>query len=373
MNRMNFAEVLKKYKWGDLDSTIKSMTDYDVSNAFYAEKRNFNDFLALLSPVAEKKLELMAQLAHKLTVQRFGRIIQMFAPVYVSSECINSCVYCGFNKNNSIIRKTLSVDEVMSEANVLHKQGFRHILLVSGESPKAANIDYFCKIARKLQKLFASISIEIYPMDTDSYKALIASGVDGLTIYQETYNQKQYKKVHPAGKKRDFSWRLGTPDRGGLAGFRRINIGALLGLSHWRVESALVGLHAGYLLRKYWKSHICISLPRLRPAAGKYQPEFPVADVNLVQIICALRLWLPDAGIVLSTREPQILRDNLLPLGITQMSAGSKSSPGGYSITEEPEEQFQINDQRTAKDVAQSITLLGYEPVWKDWDAAFLE
>lgn len=373
MNRINFAEVLKKYKWADLDSVINSMTDQDVSNALYTEKRNFNDFLALLSPVAEKKLEIMAQLAHKLTVQRFGRVIQMFAPVYVSSECTNSCVYCGFNKNNSIIRKTLSVNEVINEARVLHEQGFRHILLVSGESPKAANIDYFCEIARKLQKLFASISIEIYPMDTDSYRALIASGVDGLTVYQETYNQKQYKEVHPAGKKRDFAWRLATPDRGGIAGFRRINIGALLGLSHWRVESALAGLHAGYLLRKYWKSHICISLPRLRPAAGKYQPPFPVTDISFVQIICALRLWLPDAGIVLSTREPQSLRDNLLPLGITQMSAGSKSSPGGYSVTEETEEQFQINDQRTAKDVAQSIISLGYEPVWKDWDSAFLE
>ncbi len=370
---MGFADTIKKYNWDDLDAAINKMTDHDVNRALNTEKIDFNDFLALLSPAAEKKLELIARRSHELTLRRFGRTIQMFAPVYLSSECTNSCLYCGFNRNNQIIRRTLSVKEAIAEAKVLHDQGFRHILLVSGESPKHVTLDYLCEVAENLQNFFASISIEIYPMDTDSYKALVASGVDGLTVYQETYNQERYRSVHPAGKKRDFTWRLETPDRGGLASFRRINVGALLGLSPWRVESALTGLHAAYLMGKYWKSHISISFPRLRPAVGGYQPEFPVADTNFVQIICALRLWLQDAGIVLSTRESQNLRNNLIPLGITHMSAGSKTAPGGYLLTDEAEGQFQISDDRTAKDVAAAIFSLGYEPVWKDWDAAFLK
>jgi len=198
------------------------------------------------------------------------------------------------------------------------------------------------------------------------------SGVDGLTIYQETYNLKRYAEVHPAGRKRNYKWRLDTPDRGGQAGFRRLNIGALLGLSDWRIEGAFLGFHAAYLMRQYWKSHVSVSFPRLRPAAGGYQPESPVSDVQMVQLICALRLWLPDAGLVLSTRESQEFRDNLIPLGITQMSAGSKTAPGGYSSKTEAEGQFKVSDHRSPEEVARMIASRGYEPVWKDWDEAFL-
>ena len=369
---MSFWKKIIQYRWDGIQAAIRRKTAEDVRQALKAPTRHFDDLLALLSPAAAGFLEEMAQAAHGLTVQRFGRTIQMFAPVYISSECTNSCVYCGFNHHNQISRATLTVAEVEKEVIFLHRQGFRHVLLLTGESPQHVPVDYLIRIARKLQPLLASISIEIYPMATDDYRRLIENGVDGLTVYQETYHLKRYAEVHPAGPKRNYRWRLETPDRGGQAGFRRLNIGVLLGLSDWRVDSAFVGLHADYLTRRYWQSHVSVSFPRLRPAAGGFQPQFPVTDAHMVQLLCALRLWMPDAGLVLSTREPASLRENLLPLGITQMSAGSKTAPGGYAAKENVEGQFEISDLRSPQEVIRMIAAHGYEPVWKDWDAGFL-
>lgn len=369
---MSFCEKIIRYPWDDIESAIHRKTAEDVRRALQAPIRQFDDLLALLAPPAADFIEEMAQLSHRLTVRRFGRIIQMFAPIYISSECTNACEYCGFNRNNRIARATLSVDEVLEEAVVLHQQGFRHILLLTGESPYYAPVDYLIRVARKLQPMFASISIEVYPLATDDYRRLIRNGVDGLTIFQETYNLKQYEKFHPSGPKRDYRWRLETPDRGGQAGFRRLNIGALLGLCDWRAEGAFVGMHAAYLVRRYWKSSVSISFPRLRPAAGGFQPPSFVSDAHMVQLMCALRLWLPDAGLVLSTREPARFRDNLLPLGVTQMSAGSKTAPGGYAAKEKAESQFEVCDHRSPREVSKMIAAHGYEPVWKDWDACFL-
>jgi len=369
---MSFWKKIIQYRWDGIQAAIRCKTAEDVRQALRTPTRCFDDLLALLSPAAAGFLEEMARAAHGLTVQRFGRTIQMFAPVYISSECTNSCVYCGFNHHNQISRATLTVAEVEKEVIFLHRQGFRHVLLLTGESPQHVPVDYLIRIARKLQPLLASISVEIYPMATDDYRRLIENGVDGLTVYQETYHLKRYAEVHPAGPKRNYRWRLETPDRGGQAGFRRLNIGVLLGLSDWRVDSAFVGLHADYLARLYWQSHVSVSFPRLRPAAGGFQPQFPVNDAHMVQLMCALRLWMPDAGLVLSTREPASLRENLLPLGITQMSAGSKTAPGGYTAKENVEGQFEISDLRSPKEVVRMIAAHGYEPVWKDWDASFL-
>jgi len=369
---MSFSEEIEKLDWEDIRNTIEGATAREVERSLQTERRNMRDVLTLLSPAAESYLESMAQIAHNITVRRFGRTIQMFAPVYVSSECTNSCVYCGFNRHNAIKRATLTFEEAVREGEILHREGFRHVLLVSGESPKHVPVDYLCAIAEHLRPLFASISIEVYPMGTDEYRALIASGVDGLTIYQETYHKGRYANVHPAGRKRNYNWRLDTPDRGGEAGFRRLNIGTLLGLSDWRVEGGYMAFHAAYLARRFWKSHISVSFPRLRPAAGGYEPEFPVGDPQMVQLMCALRLFLPDAGLVLSTRESRELRDNLVPLGVTQMSAGSKTAPGGYASKPEAEGQFEVSDQRSPEEVARMIASRGYEPVWKDWDASFL-
>ncbi|MBI4775866.1 MAG: 2-iminoacetate synthase ThiH [Deltaproteobacteria bacterium] len=369
---MSFSEEIEKLDWENVRSTIAGVTARDVERSLQTERRTFRDVLSLLSPAAESYLESMAQIAHNITVRRFGRIIQMYAPIYVSSECTNSCVYCGFNRHNAIERATLTLDEAAREGEILHREGFRHVLLVSGESPRHASVDYLCAVAERLRPLFASISIEVYPLDTDEYRALIASGVDGLTIYQETYHKGRYAEVHPAGRKRNYKWRLDTTDRGGEAGFRRLNIGALLGLSDWRIEGAYMAFHAAYLTRRFWKSQISVSFPRLRPAAGGYEPEFPVSDPQMVQLMCALRLFLPDAGLVLSTRESRELRDNLVPLGVTQMSAGSKTAPGGYASKPEAEGQFEVSDKRSPGEVAHMIASRGYEPVWKDWDAAFL-
>ncbi len=369
---MSFCDTITQYQWDRIETAILNKTSEDITRALRSPVCKFDDLLALLSPAGGDFLEEMAQAAHRLTVQRFGRTIQMFAPMYVSSECTNACVYCGFNRHNRIPRATLSLSEVVEEAMYLYRRGFRHILLLTGESPHHAPVEYLIRIAEKLRHIFSSISVEVYPMATDDYQRLIENGVDGLTIYQETYNTKIYAEIHPDGPKRNYRWRLKTPERGGESGFRRLNIGALLGLCDWRVEGAFLGLHASYLVRRFWKSHVSISFPRLQPAAGGYQPKFPVNNAHMVQLICALRLWLPDAGIVLSTREPAGLRDNLLPLGITQMSAGSSTAPGGYAGEEKVEGQFEISDHRSPKEVAGMIASQGYEPVWKDWDANFL-
>lgn len=282
-------------------------------------------------------------------------------------------VYCGFNVRNPVTRRTLRVNEAAAEAGYLYNMGFRHLLLVSGEAPHVVSLDYLLKVVEKVRPRFHSVSIEIYPMDVEGYRRLIAQGVDGLVIYQETYNAELYREVHPAGKKRDYHWRLGTPERGGEAGFRRLGIGALLGLGDWRVEGFYLGLHARYLMRNFWKSFVTVSFPRLRPAAGAYHPPNPVSDKHMVQLLTALRLFLPSAGLILSTREPPYLRDHLIPLGITSMSAGSRTDPGGYAHASRAESQFEIADHRSPEEIAGVIRHKGYEPVWKDWDAAYLE
>ncbi len=339
-----------------------------------------DDIAILTSPAAGELLEPMAQLAKDITLRRFGRTIQMYAPLYISNHCSNSCVYCGFNVHNKISRRTSGREEILSEARLLKNKHISQLLLVSGECPAEVGIDLLEKTAGDLKGLFPSLSIEIYPLDTPEYRRLYDAGIDGLAIYQETYDQEIYSMVHPAGPKRDYQYRLGAPERGAAAGFRQIGIGSLLGLNNWRVESYYLMQHAAYLMKHHWKSQISISFPRLRPAAGGYSPDYPVSDRELVQMICAFRLLLPDAGLVLSTREPAELRDHLIGLGITRMSAGSKTAPGGYldKTDNKPDEygpaaegQFNVSDDRPVKEVAQSIRAKGYDTVWKDWDKGF--
>jgi 2-iminoacetate synthase len=369
---MEFYDELKKYPWDEIQSHVERRTASDVERALKAQSMEFEDFLSLLSPAAGPFLEAMAQRAHRVTEQRFGRVINLFAPLYFSNVCTNSCVYCGFNVGNPVTRLTLTPEEAAAEARHLHELGFRHVLLVSGEAPQILTLDYLRAILEKLRPWFASISIEIFPLDSAAYCELIDNGVDGLTVFQETYNEQRYRDFHRGGKKRDFLWRLGTSERGGRAGFRRLGIGALLGLCDWRVEGFFLGLHARYLLRTFWQSHLSISFPRLRPAAGAYEPPAPVSDLHFVQLLTALRLFLPDAGLVLSTRESPHFRDHLIPLGVTSMSAGSRTEPGGYAHGSEAEAQFEVADERSPDEVAKVIRDKGYEPVWKDWDPAFL-
>ncbi|MFM7103521.1 MAG: 2-iminoacetate synthase ThiH, partial [Verrucomicrobiota bacterium] len=289
------------------------------------------EFAAWLSPAAGERLETLCRQAQSLTRQRFGRTIRLFAPLYLSNECINNCAYCGFSRDNAILRVTLGVAEVVREARALARQGFRNLLLVAGEHPRFVSNGYLGECVRALHPVVPGLSLEVGPMETADYRPLVAAGAEGLVVYQETYDREVYARLHTAGPKRDFDWRLETPERAAAAGFRRLGIGALYGLADWRAEALSVAAHAQYLLRHCWKAQVTLSLPRLRPCAGSFQPLTHLGDRELVQLVAAFRLLLPDAGIVLSTREPAALRDGLLPLGITHASAGSHTEPGGYT------------------------------------------
>lgn len=337
---------------------------------------------ALVSPAAEKYLEEMAQAAHQLTVQRFGRTIRLYGPLYVSNYCSNSCRYCGFNSENKSQRMRLTVEQAVEEANIIAAEGFRDILLVSSEDRKFIDVDYLAELAKRLRGKFGSISIEVYQMSRDEYARLFEAGIEGVTLYQETYDREAYKHYHPAGSKSDYEDRIATPDRVAAAGMREVGLGVLLGLADWRAETLALAEHAHHLIKRYWKSHVSFSFPRLRPIhsslVGRMSSvdiryaKYEMRDVNLVQMITALRLCFADAGLVLSTREPAGLRDKLIKLGITKVSAGSKTNPGGYSGRSEAIEQFEVDDNRSPVQVAAMITSQGFEPVWKDWDSAFL-
>jgi 2-iminoacetate synthase len=347
------------------------------------------DFAELISPSAD--LEAMAQEAHELTLRYFGRTIRLFAPLYLSNECINICKYCGFSRDNPILRVTLTPEQVAAEARYLWEQGFRHILLVAGEHPHFVSGNYLRDCVARLHPDWPSISLEVGPMETEQYRPIVAAGAEGLVVYQETYDRSVYAAMHRGGPKTDFDWRWETTERAYAAGFRRLGIGALLGLADWRLEAMAVAAHVDYLLRNCWRAQITVSIPRLRPAAGEFQPPVPVRDRDLVQFVCALRLTFPEVGIVLSTREPARLRDGLIPLGVTMISAGSHTEPGGYTgqgredlhltkagrrIDSEGEyatEQFEIADGRSPSEMATVLNAMGYEPVWKDWEGALNE
>ena len=355
---------------------LEKVTSADVENALSepAGSYSLRRLMTLISPAAESYIEQMAQAAHQLTVQRFGRTIRLYAPLYLSNYCSNSCRYCGFNRENKSERTRLTIDEAVAEANIIAAEGFRDILLVSSEDRKFISADYLIQLAKKLRGTFGSISIEIYQMSSAEYTRLFGAGIEGVTLYQETYDRQTYESFHPSGFKSDYDRRLSTPDNIASAGMREVGLGALLGLAEWRIETLALAEHAHYLINKYWQSHVSFSFPRLRPAdqveGSLFRHSF--GDKNLVQMITALRLCFADAGLVLSTREQAELRDNLLKLGITKVSAGSKTNPGGYSGHSDAIEQFEVDDKRSPVEVAAMISNQGFEPVWKDWDGAFL-
>jgi 2-iminoacetate synthase len=350
-------------------------------------------FASLLQPQSDAQLEANAREAEKLTRQNFGRTMRLFAPLYLSNECVNICKYCGFSRDNPILRVTLAVDQVEAEARHLYQQGFRNVLLVAGEHPKLVAPDYLARCVERLRGFIPAVSLEVGPMETAEYEPIVAAGAEGLVVYQETYDRELYAELHTSGPKRDFDWRLDCPERAYAAGFRRLGIGALFGLAAWEGEALALAAHVDYLLRHCWKASVTVSLPRLRPAAGEFQPRTEFPDRALVQVILALRLCFPQVGIVLSTREAPELRDRLVRLGVTLMSAGSHTEPGGYTgagsesvhqtqrgrlvpvIASEGEhlgatEQFSIADERSPEEMAARLRELGLEPVWKDWDAA---
>jgi 2-iminoacetate synthase len=359
------------------EQRLKHVTPREVETALASRPGSYSlgKLLALISPTAESYLEQMAMLSRRLTVQRFGKTIRLYAPLYLSSHCVNRCRYCGFNRDNTFDRVRLTVDEATAEADVLASQGFRDILLVSSEDRSFINVNYLAELAKRLKAKFSFISIEIYQMSAREYEQLFDAGIDGVTLYQETYDRDAYARYHLGGPKADYDTRLRGPEDMAQAGMREIGLGALLGLADWRVETLALAEHASYLVRRYWQSHISFSFPRLRPACGNSESqisnlEFRVSDRNLVQMILALRLCFADAGLVLSTREPAQLRDHLVGLGITRLSAGSRTSPGGYTDEGANTGQFEVNDHRSPAEVTAVIREQGFDPVWKDWDDA---
>ncbi len=364
----DFRRVVDQYDWNTVKKDIYSKTSRDVESALSRKVRTLEDFKALISPAADAYLENLAQESRRLTLQRFGNNMQLFAPLYLSNECQNICTYCGFSLDNKIRRKTLTDQEIDQEVAALKALGFEHVLLVTGEANTTVGVPYLKRAIERIRPHFANLSMEVQPLNLEEYQELIPCGLDGVLVYQETYHKEDYKKHHPKGKKSNFYYRLDTPDRLGQAGIRKIGLGALIGLEDWRVDSFFTALHLDYLERTYWKTRYSIAFPRLRPHSGGLEPKMEMSDRELVQLICAYRLFNQEIELSLSTRETEKFRNHVIKLGVTSMSAGSKTNPGGYAVAPRSLEQFEISDERSPGTIAEMLRNQGYEPVWKDWD-----
>lgn len=370
---MSFVDVLNRLSWEDSKASIFAKTAGDVERALARPigKTDLEDFKALISPAAQPYLEQMAQISHTRTVERFGYTQQMYAPVYLSNVCSNICTYCGFSANNKIPRKILNDDEIVQELEAVKALGMDHVLFVTGEANLRVGVPYLSKAFELAREKFSSISMEVQPIDQDSYATLMESGLSSVLVYQETYNRESYAKYHPKGMKSNFDYRLETPDRLGRAGMKKIGLGALYGLDDWRTDSFMVASHLRYMERTYWKTRYSLSFPRIRPHEGEFQPVSVMTDKDLVQLICAYRMLSSEVELSMSTRERSVFRDHAYKLGITTLSAGSKTNPGGYAVDPQTLEQFEISDERSPAEVAAMLKEGGYEVVWKDWDPTY--
>lgn len=366
----NFSDYWQQLDWDDTSLRIHSKTAQDVERALAADRISREDFMALISPAALAYLEPMAQRAQRLTRQRFGNTVGFYVPLYLSNLCANECTYCGFSMSNRIKRKTLDEAEIARECAAIKALGFDHLLLVTGEHKSKVGMDYFRRHFPAIRQQFSSLMIEVQPLAQEEYAELKELGLDGVLVYQETYHAATYQQHHLRGQKQDFFWRLDTPDRLGRAGIDKIGLGALIGLSNsWRTDCYMVAEHLLYLQRHYWQSRYSIAFPRLRPCTGGIEPASLMSEPQLVQLVCAFRLLAPDVELTLSTRESPYFRDNLIPLAITNVSAGSKTQPGGYADDHPELEQFAPHDDRSPRRVAEAIARAGLQPVWKDWDS----
>lgn len=365
---MTFQEQFEQYGWEEVKSSIYAKTASDVRQALQKGRRTLEDFKALVSPAALPFLEEMAQLSRQLTQKRFGKTLQLYIPLYLSNQCSNICTYCGFSYDNKVRRKTLSPIEVMEEVSVIKSMGYDHVLLVTGEDNQEVKMEYFLKILPLIRPHFSHISMEVQPLETEEYEQLHQAGVNTILVYQETYHREDYKKHHPKGKKSNFNYRLATPERAGAAGIHKIGLGVLIGLEDWRTDSFFTAAHLEYMEKHFWRTKYSISFPRLRPFSGGLEPKVEMSDKELLQLICAYRIFNEEVELSLSTRETEKFRDNILSLGITSISAGSKTNPGGYAVEPQSLEQFEIADERSPEEMVQVIKSKGYEAVWKDWD-----
>ena len=367
-----FSDELKKYDWDDTTDFILSRNASHVRAALRKDHLSIEDFMALVSPAAAPFLEEMAQLSHRYTLERFGKTISMYIPMYVSNACTNHCVYCGFNHSNPLERVTLTMDQVKAECEAIRRLGpFENLLIVSGEFPTLNGVDYLEEVLHVCRPYFNNLTIEVMPMKTENYARLVKSGLNGVVCFQETYNAANYRNYHPKGMKSIFDWRVNGFDRMGQAGVHKIGMGVLIGLEDWRTDLTMLARHLRYLRKNYWRTRYSVNFPRMCPAEGGYQPKVVMTDRELAQVTFAFRIFDHDVDISYSTREDPAFRANMMKLGVTSMSAGSKTEPGGYVSTPDALEQFEVSDPRSPEAVAADIRRLGYEAVWKDWDKVF--
>ena len=367
-----FYDELKKYSWDATTQEILAMTSADVEAALSRPVATVRDFMALISPAAAPYIEQMAALSRRYTLERFGKTISMYIPMYVSNACTNHCVYCGFNHHNPLQRVTLTLEQVENECKAIRRLGpFENLLIVSGEFPTLNGVDYLEKVLKVARPYFNNLTIEVMPMKQRDYERLTHSGLNGVVCFQETYNEANYRNYHPRGMKSIFEWRVNGFDRMGAAGVHKIGMGVLIGLEDWRTDVTMMARHLRYLRKNYWRTRFSINFPRMCPAEGGYTPSVIMSDRELAQLTFAFRIFDHDVDISYSTRENPTFRDNMMKLGVTSMSAGSKTEPGGYYSTPDALEQFEVSDSRTPAQVTEEIRALGYEAVWKDWDKIF--
>ncbi len=364
-----FSEVLSQYDWGEVTARILAKTPADVEKALRSPRPDIDDFMALVSPAADAYLEQMAALSMHLTRKRFGKPISMYIPLYLTNSCTNSCVYCGFNRHNAFQRVVLTMPQIEDECRAIKRLApFDNLLLVTGENPRVAGTDYLEEALRTCHPYFSNLSMEVMPLSEEDYLRLTRSGLNGVVCFQETYNRERYHVYHPAGMKSNFEWRVNAFDRMGRAGLHKIGMGVLIGLEDWRTDVTMMAIHLQYLRKHYWQTRFSVNFPRMRPAAGGFQPNVVMSDRELARLTFAFRIFDPDIDISYSTRESPALRDNMIPLGVSSMSAGSKTDPGGYHTYPQALEQFAVSDERSPMEVAQAIREHGCEAVWKDWD-----
>ena len=371
----NYLEQFEELDWESIRLKLYSKTPIEVQRALeksvMGKRLQLEDFMTLISPAAEASISVMKKMSTQLTQQRFGRTIGMYIPLYLSNLCSNDCTYCGFSMSNRIKRKTLNAAEVESELQAIKAKGYDSILLVTGEQETKVGMTYFRQMIPLAKRYFSYVAMEVQPLDEEQYVELKSLGVDSVLVYQETYHPGVYSEHHLRGKKTDFHYRLDTPDRLGRAGMDKIGIGALLGLNEWRIDSLFTAHHLTYMQKRYWRTRYSVSFPRLRPCAGGVQPKSLISDNQLIQLVCAYRLCFPEVELSLSTREPAELRNQLVKLGITSLSAESSTQPGGYLHPDTELVQFEISDERSTTEVHEMLKAQGIEAVWHDWSIAF--
>lgn len=372
-----FADIIGEYDWDETVRLVESATEVDVDRVLAKARRNSQrltpeDFAMLISPAAASRIEEMAALSSRFTGERFGKTISMYIPMYVGNACTNKCVYCGFNHDNPFERTILTMEQIEEECKAIKRLGpFENLLIVSGEYPSLCGVEYLENVLHTCRPYFHNLTIEVQPMRSADYERLTHSGLNGVVCFQETYHREAYRTYHPHGMKSHYDWRLNGYDRMGEAGVHKIGLGALLGLEDWRADTVMMARHLRYLQKKYWKSRYSVNFPRMRPSESGYQPKTVISDRELAMLTFAFRIFDHDVDISYSTREAPWFRDNMMRLGVTSMSAGSKTDPGGYASAPESLEQFEVSDERTPREVEASIRAHGYDPVWKDWDAVF--